>query len=346
MVLLQLGACTAFTYWLGGVDQIPPHWYYLPIVFAGVRFGVGGAFVTAVVAGLMSGPVMPSDVASGAAQSTSEWVVRTCLFALIGTTITLLIERSTGAVRDELADLELENAMHDGLEQRQFIVHYQPVVVVGPEPHIVGMEALVRWEHPERGLLSPAAFVPDAEANDMIVPIGAFVLEAACRQAVVWNADRSDRPLTMAVNLSSRQLARPDVTEVIARVLRETGLDPSLLHLEVTESALVEDVAESTARLLELKALGVRIAVDDFGTGYSSLSYLRQLPVDVVKVDQEFVAGMAGDSEAATIVGAIVALAHDLGKTTIAEGVEAPAQLSALAAVGCDLAQGLSLIHI
>ena len=340
MVLLQLGACTALTYWLGGVDQVPPHWFYLPIVFAGVRFGLGGAVVTALAAGLLSGPVMPADVATGVAQSSAEWIVRTFLFVLIGTTITLLIERSSGSVKDELAALELENAMHDGLEQRQFTVHYQPVVVVGADPHIVGLEALVRWEHPGHGLLSPAAFVPDAEANDMIVPIGAFVLETACRQVVEWNDERPDRPLTMAVNLSSRQLARPDVTEVIARVLRETGLDPSLLHLEVTESALVEDVAESTARLLELKALGVRIAVDDFGTGYSSLSYLRQLPVDVVKVDQEFVAGMAGDTEAATIVGAIVSLAHDLGKTTIAEGVEAADQLAALAAVGCDLAQG------
>ena len=337
LVLSLLVLSTALVWALGGTSHVPPHWFYLPILFAGVRFGVGGAAITAVAAGVLTSPYLAVD----AGTSTSDWVTRTILFVVIGAAITVLVERSAASVRTELDALRVENEMHDALERGEFTVHYQPLVTVDAG-EIIGVEALIRWEHPTEGILSPGAFVATAEENDMIVPIGAWVLEEACRQAVAWQATylADTEHFTVSVNLSSRQLARPDLTAQVADVLRTTGLDPSWLHLEVTESTLVDDVTASTQRLLELKTLGVRIAVDDFGTGYSSLTYLRELPVDLVKIDQGFVAGLGDDNENETIVGAVIALAHDLGKTALAEGVETPDQLRVLTDLDCDLAQG------
>jgi diguanylate cyclase (GGDEF)-like protein len=337
LVVLQLVVCTGLVWAFHGTDLVPPHWYYVPIIFAGVRFGVPGALLTALVSGVLLSPAVGADPAS----PLSDWLARTGLFALIGCIVTLLVERSAASVRQELEDLRVENEMHDALERGEFTVHYQPLVTVD-DGEVIGVEALVRWEHPSQGILSPGAFIASAEDNDMIVPIGAWVLEEACRQAAAWQrtylADTDH--FTVSVNLSSRQLARTDLTATVAEVLRTTGLDPSWLHLEVTESTLVDDITASTQRLLELKTLGVRIAVDDFGTGYSSLTYLRELPVDLVKIDQGFVAGLADDSENRTIVGAVISLAHDLGKTALAEGVETPDQLEVLAHLDCDLAQG------
>ena len=200
---------------------------------------------------------------------------------------------------------------------------------------------MVRWEHPERGLLLPGQFVALAEETGLIVPMGEAVLEEACRQAEGWQRRfATDPPLAVCVNLSARQFREPDLPETVSRLLRETDLDPMRLHLEITETTAMSDAPATVAMLEELKALGVRLVIDDFGTGYSSLSYLQRFPVDYVKIDRSFVADLEGDPGAVALVSGMIDLAHALGIKVIAEGVERASQLERLETMGCDLAQG------
>ncbi len=239
-----------------------------------------------------------------------------------------------------LERLRLGNDLRRALKRGEFVVHYQPQVRV-ENGEIVGVEALARWEHPERGLVYPMEFIPFAEEAGLIAPIGKRVLEEACRQASRWkNRYPSDPPLGMCVNLSARQFNQPELAGEVAEVLRETGLEPGGLTLEITESVLMDDARSSTDTLHELKALGVRIGVDDFGTGYSSLSYLKRFPVDYLKVDRSFVAGLGRDLEDTGIVSAMIDLSHTLGLEAVAEGVETEEQLAKLQEMGCSFAQG------
>ncbi|HEX2192908.1 MAG TPA: EAL domain-containing protein, partial [Acidimicrobiales bacterium] len=216
---------------------------------------------------------------------------------------------------------------------------YQPVVDV-TNGGMVGFEALLRWRHPTRGLLAPGEFIALAEESGLIVPIGAWALNRACEQGRAWQAMNGDAPLTMAVNVSARQLQHPGLVGLVADALATSGLDPSSLVLEITESATVADTEATIARLRELKDLGVGLAIDDFGTGYSSLSYLRRFPVDLLKIDRSFVAGMVHSPEDAAIVSHVIGLAHAFGLKVVAEGVETVHQLEELTRLGCDLAQG------
>ncbi|MCP5278425.1 MAG: bifunctional diguanylate cyclase/phosphodiesterase [Thiobacillus sp.] len=234
--------------------------------------------------------------------------------------------------------LELENHLRHALSRQEWFLVYQPQVEVA-SGRIIGAEALLRWRHPTRGLISPASFIPLAEETGLIVPIGAWVLQTACAQARRW-IDDGFPPLTMAVNLSARQFESEQLAEEIAATLNATGLPPQTLELEVTESLAMEDVERSIRTLRALKALGIRISVDDFGTGYSSLAYLRRLPIDKLKVDQSFVRALENDPASAMLVRAIVELGHSLDLAIIAEGVENQAQLAFLKEIGCEEAQG------
>ena len=236
--------------------------------------------------------------------------------------------------------LELDSALRRALSRHEFHLEYQPVLTVTTgEP--VGCEALLRWDIPGLGRISPSEFIPLAERSGLIVPIGAWVIGEAVRQMAEWHREvPGARGLWMAINLSPRQLGDADLVEVITHALDETGLDPASLHLEVTESAIIEDMAASVQRLTDLKALGVHIDVDDFGTGYSSLSYLKRLPIDTLKVDQSFTDGLGTDPDDSAIVRAIISLGRALDLHLIAEGVETPTQLAELESLGCDLAQG------
>jgi len=240
--------------------------------------------------------------------------------------------------RENQAQLEIESDLHRALERDEFRVFYQPTVTLeGGE--LVGVEALLRWERPGRGLVLPGEFIGVAEQSGLIVPIGLWVFEQACRQLAVWRAQGTQR-LTMAVNLSPRQLRSPDFVTTVSAILERTGADPSQVCLEVTESVLVDDANGNISTLAALHDLGLRIAIDDFGTGYSSLAYLRDLPVDVVKIDRTFVSKLGSEEEAAVIVTSVVRLAEALHLETVAEGVETVEQRSALQALGCQLAQG------
>jgi diguanylate cyclase (GGDEF)-like protein len=235
---------------------------------------------------------------------------------------------------DAVARLETESALRRALERGELRLHYQPEVELASGA-ITGFEALLRWEHPTRGLLRPAAFIPLAEETGLIVGIGEWILQQACSEAARWA-----EPLTLSVNLAPRQLAQPDLVATVRRALAETGIDAARLCLEITESAVMESGAATTAQLRALKSLGVRLAIDDFGTGFSSLAHLRRFPVDVIKIDGTFVAGLGSEPQDASIAAAVISLAHALGLTTVAEAVETDEQLGVLRQLGCDLGQG------
>jgi diguanylate cyclase (GGDEF)-like protein/PAS domain S-box-containing protein len=236
--------------------------------------------------------------------------------------------------------LKMETELRRALDRGELRLHYQPQVDLRTG-RIVGLEALVRWEHPERGLVPPGSFIPIAEETGLILPIGRWVLETACRQASVWRADAEiGLDLVMAVNLSPRQFRHPGLVQDVGQVLAESGLDASGLEVEITEGTAMGD-ADATVKTLEhLKGIGIRLAIDDFGTGYSSLSYLKRFPIDVLKVDRSFVAGLPANHGDAAIVRAIVGLSRALGLKAVAEGVETVDQLDELRRLGCDQGQG------
>jgi diguanylate cyclase (GGDEF)-like protein/PAS domain S-box-containing protein len=236
--------------------------------------------------------------------------------------------------------LRTENELRRGIELGDLCLHFQPVVGV-EDGRVRSLEALVRWNHPQRGVLLPEEFIPVAEETGLIVPLGSWVLEEACRQAASWRPVNPGRDVpTILVNLSARQLARADFEDTVWRVLLETGLEASALTLEITETVLMDASTATLGLLSRLREAGVHLAIDDFGTGYSSLNYLKRFPVDALKVDRSFVNGLGRDPEDSAIVAAVVSLAHALGLFAVAEGVETTDQLRQLRRIDCDLAQG------
>ncbi|HEY0871312.1 MAG TPA: EAL domain-containing protein, partial [Acidothermaceae bacterium] len=222
-----------------------------------------------------------------------------------------------------VARMEIDGQLRHAIERAEFRLFYQPLVTLDDERRLLGVEALIRWQHPDRGLLAPAEFMAVAEDTNLIIPIGRWVLDEACRQVAQWNATRGpDDALTVAVNVSARQLSHPDLAADVAAALTRHALPAHLLTIEVTESALLEDAVTSAAIMDELAALGVQLALDDFGTGYSSLGHLRRFPVNILKIDRSFVEGLDGGGGDVAIVGAVTAMAHAMGMTTVGEGIE------------------------
>jgi len=240
--------------------------------------------------------------------------------------------------------LHLQEDLRRALDRGEFRVFYQPIVSLADRA-IVEFEALVRWERPDHGLTAPSVFIPVAEETGLIVPLGQWVLDQACRQAAEWRARDPDRTLTMCVNLSARQFQHPALVADISATLARTGFAPESLKLEITETVVMKDPVATARTLGQLKALGIRIAIDDFGTGYSSLSYLRQFPIDTLKIDRSFVSDLGHDAQGAAIAKSIIALARTLHVGVTAEGVETGLQEAILRRIGCDLAQGYLFGH-
>jgi diguanylate cyclase (GGDEF)-like protein/PAS domain S-box-containing protein len=257
--------------------------------------------------------------------------------------------KSLGRARTEVFDramheravgqLRLETDLRHAVDRGELALVYQPIVCLTSRA-VRGFEALVRWRHPERGLVMPELFIPAAEESGLIVAVGEWVLHEACRQARRWHEQLGERRPGISVNLSSRQFLQPDLPAQVAEALRRTGLDPRYLHLEITESTVMENGEVVVAMMRELRELGVHLCLDDFGTGYSSLSYLHDFPIDTLKIDRSFVGRMGSSGENVEIIRTIVSLGHNLDKRVIAEGVETVEQVAQLRALGCEYGQG------
>ena len=245
------------------------------------------------------------------------------------------------AMRNKIVRLsQLENDLRQAIYHYELKLYYQPIISLSTG-RINGFEALIRWQHPTQGLISPIEFIPVAEETGLIVPLGKWVFAEACRQMYAWLvAFPQLSSLTMAVNLSARQFLQPDLVEQINQILRETGLKPSSLKLEITESVVMENFPEAIAMLEQLKNLRIGLSIDDFGTGYSSLGRLHRLSVNTLKIDRSFIRQMGESGENSEIVRAIIVLAHNLGMNVIAEGVETAGQQAKLRELECDEGQG------
>jgi len=236
-----------------------------------------------------------------------------------------------------LRRLEIKADLRRAVEKDEFVLHYQPIVSLNGGA-LLGMEALVRWNHPERGLLPPLDFISVAEQSGLITPLGRWVLREACRQATKWPL--SNPSISLSVNVSTTQFQQPGLVEDVANALWDSGLDPSILTLEITESVLVHDTDAVIEKLHRLKDFGVKVAIDDFGTGYSSLGYLRRFPIDILKIDKSFIDGVGNGAEEAAITQAIIKLGESLGLEVVAEGIELPEQIDALQLLRCERGQG------
>ncbi|HYM66305.1 MAG TPA: bifunctional diguanylate cyclase/phosphodiesterase, partial [Patescibacteria group bacterium] len=236
--------------------------------------------------------------------------------------------------------LELEVDLSAAVWGEQFFLLYQPIFDLRRQ-RVIGAEALIRWRHPARDVVAPDEFIPLAEETGLIVPIGRWVLEEACRQAAAWKAE--GREIGISVNVSAYQLGQEEFAEDVRRALQESGAEPSSLVLEITETTLMRDVTTACERLQEVRALGVRIAIDDFGTGYASLAHLQSMPVDILKVDRSFVAALNDGGQSRELLEAILGVGQALSLTVVAEGIETPSQLAMLQEMGCELAQGFLL---
>jgi predicted signal transduction protein with EAL and GGDEF domain len=232
----------------------------------------------------------------------------------------------------------LETQLHRAIESGELVLHFQPQLVLA-DGRVAAVEALVRWNHPDLGLVGPARFISIAEESGLIVPLGEWVLRSACTRALAWRRENLDFG-RIAVNVSAGQLRRVDLADTVRRILHDTGIPGEALELEITEGVLAEPADAVADQLNALRGLGVALAVDDFGTGYSSLSYLKRLPLDKLKLDQQFVRALPRDANDVAIARAVIALGHSLGLVVTAEGVETDEQREFLRAEGCDLAQG------
>ncbi len=232
----------------------------------------------------------------------------------------------------------LEASLRSAIDNEEFVMHYQPRLAVD-SLKITGVEALVRWQHPQLGLPSPAEFIPLAEDNGLILPIGEWVLRTACRQNREWQ-ERGFTAMRVGVNVSARQFQQQHLAEIVLKILEETGLAPQYLDLELTESSIMSNAQATIDVLTRLKAMDITISIDDFGTGFSSLSYLKRLPIDALKIDRSFVRDVTTDPDDAALVMAIVSLAHNLRLQVVAEGVETEEQLRFLQLLRCDEVQG------
>jgi diguanylate cyclase len=342
VILVGLAASWVATYLLGGARQVVPHFYYVPILFAAVRFGPVAALVTAVASGVLAGPLTYLDVAGQTPQESARWLTRTAFFTTIGVGMAALVRPSLPSVSAGIRHRRNGRVLREALAAGELFVRYQPVVWLATGG-LYGVEALVRWNDPQRGELGPGEFLDAAEASGAIRELDTFVFEQACRQAVRWKAlaaHTGKLPPCVTVNLSRSNLEAPDLIGRLRDTLESSGADPAQICIELTESVLIDDFDVSVARLAGLKTLGVQLAIDDFGTGYSSLSALDRFPIDVLKVDRTFLHRVTSSPDASNLLGGIALLARSLDVTVIAEGVETFEQRDVLTYNGYEIAQG------
>jgi diguanylate cyclase (GGDEF)-like protein len=346
-VSVQLVVCLTLSWFLGGTDDAAPHWYYLPIAFAALRFGVLGAFATALAAAVLAGPLTAADVGAGTVQPAGDQISQLVAFVIVGVVVALTVERPVQATRREVSGQRMASRVQAAIANGAMTVEYQPLWHIDDDRRrMTGAEALVRWVDPGEGTMAPGNFIPLLEEADQLDELGAWVLDTACRHLACWigSDPPAAPPFHVAVNVSSVQLSDTFVATVAATLERH-AVDPDRLVLELTERTMLADRALAVPLLTKIRALGVQVAIDDFGTGFSSLAYLRNLDFDIVKLDRAFI-GALGSSRPVdataerAIVGAMIDLAQELGKAVIVEGVESGEQLEALRILGATNFQG------
>lgn len=332
-----------FTYAAGGSKTVLPHAFYVPVVMAAIRFRGRGALVMSVAAGLASGPLMPLDVAAGTAQPALNWAGRMVFLVVIGQLVAYLSHHSLPSLTRELSLRRFREELAAGIAAGQLRLEYQPIVNL-LDGSLAGVEALIRWDHPERGAVAPDEFIPEAERAGCVDQVTRFVLTEACAQMARWRDALPARvDFTLAVNVSALDLTDDTLAGFVAETLERHGLPNHWLHLEVTETALVADLGAAVNGLMRLRMLGLRIAIDDFGTGESSLASLHRFPADVVKIDRFFVRNLDDHDAGLALAQGVVALARTLGLVAVVEGIETAAQARTVRALGCPRAQGYLL---
>ncbi len=334
--------------WRTGRDGAPNglvHLYYLPIVYLAAFVGRGAAATLAVLVGLAVGPLMPVagviDVAGPDGQPVGEWVVRMTLLVVVGVVVAWFARLQPRPPELVLRDRAFARALRGAVASGHVTAHFQPVVDLA-DGRVLGVEALCRWTDASGRSVPPGEFIPLAERTGVIGVVGSRVLGLAVRQAEQWAAGRAAAP-SMAINVSAAQLSDPAFPAELAAVVAASPLDPRTLCLEITETAIIADPQAALATVEAAREMGLSIALDDFGTGQSSLAYLAEFPIDIVKIDKVFVDEVDQDDRTRGLVRAIVDMAEAIGATTIAEGIERPAQLAALRALGCRFGQGYLL---
>lgn len=342
-IVALIGLSWTGAYAAGGSHTVLPHLFYVPVIVTAARFGHGGALAVSILAGFVAGPLLPLDVGADTAQQAPNWGGRLAAFVIIGQITAALHSRSLSHAQRRLSDWKATAELRRGLDGDEFVPVYQAIVDL-EQDRVIGFEALARWERPDGELLGPDSFIVAAERTGMIDELGLRILEQACEQLAEWARIPGSVGLRMSVNVSRRQLDDPDLPAKVERVIKQTGIDPTSLVLEVTETALASDRGAAARSLTALRALGPRIALDDFGIGHSSLSALHEFPLDIVKIDRSFVTAMATNDKVGAVIEAIVTLAKASGMAPpVAEGIETPEQLRAVAALGCGAAQGYLL---
>lgn len=330
----------AATYVWGGTKTVGPQLFYAPVLIAATRFGHIGALITAIVAGVVCGPLLPFDVETGAEQSLGNWTVRALIFIVIGQVVAALHLRSLPVVQERLDHRHFRQRVAAALRAGEIRPDFQPIIDL-ESGRIMGVEALARWHSAGAGIVQPCDFIPNAEASGVITSIDLAILQLASAEVVRWR-DRglvSADDFVLTVNFSGSGFDDEHLAERVAAVLADTGLDPASLVIEVTETALIVDLARAAIRMLELKEVGVGLALDDFGVGQSSLAALHQYPIDVVKLDRWFLE--LDETQRPELLHAVVHLAVGLSKhMVIAEGIETPAQLRKVVGAGCTYGQG------
>lgn len=340
LIALTIVLAWLVTYASGGTRGVAAHAFYVPILLASTRFRWRAAVLTAVVSGIAVGPLSYLDVVGSVPQSTTAWASRLAVFVAFALFVSWLTSESRTAIIAKVLDARGARELRTALDRHEFEVFYQPIFELSTE-RVVGTEALLRWRHPDYGLLPPCDFIPLAERTGVIIPMEVFVLGEATRQTAQWReSGLGGADLTIAVNLSAPHLDDPHLVEHVHDALRDSGLPPEQLCLEITETAIIQDFSSALQGVMDLRALGVRIALDDFGTGLSSLAYLQNLPIDIIKVDRMFVAEVDTNRRSAAVVSGILMLAGAMNAVTIAEGIETRSQLDTLRALGCTKGQG------
>jgi len=341
IILVAIALVTFVVVVTGGAPNPLAHLYYIPILYAAARHGWVGGLTAAVTSGLAIGPWMPAPTTTTGYQSLRDWSVRLALFVVVALVAAWLARQRPQPLDILLRDLVLGQGLRAAVRKRQLRVQYQPLVDLA-DGRVIGVEALCRWNDSHERPVAPDVFIPAAERTGAIALVGHEVLRIATEQGENWADDHGDA-MAMSVNVSPLELCDPGFLRGIQTLAGEAKLRRYRLCVEITETAIIADPDKALVTLTALRAMGALIALDDFGTGNSSLAYLARLPIDIIKIDQSFVATVDTDRTSRALVNAVVRIASALGATTIAEGIEKPGQLRVLRELGCDIGQGYFL---